>query len=87
MYCTVGEVLEMIKDDMKNVIIGDEYIEDEQEREAKIATLCDFHSGTLHGGEDSGRYKLEAIHPGTGGRRQDAHQDHTAQNKHPVRSE
>ena len=37
MYCTVGEVLEMIKDDMKNVIIGDEYIEDEQEREAKIA--------------------------------------------------
>ena len=30
MYCTVGEVLEMIKDDMKNVIIGDEYIEDEQ---------------------------------------------------------
>lgn len=40
MYCTVGEVLEMIKDDMKNVIIGDEYIEDEQEREAKIATLC-----------------------------------------------
>lgn len=41
MYCTVGEVLEMIKDDMKNVIIGDEYIEDEQEREAKIATLCE----------------------------------------------
>ena len=31
----------MIKDDMKNVIIGDEYIEDEQEREAKIATLCE----------------------------------------------
>ena len=27
MYCTVGEVLEMIKDDMKNVIIGDEYID------------------------------------------------------------
>ena len=41
MYCTVNEVLEMIKDDMKNVIIGDEYIEDEQEREEKIATLCD----------------------------------------------
>ena len=41
MYCTVGEVLEMIKDDMKNVIIGDEYIEDEQAREAKIATLCE----------------------------------------------
>lgn len=41
MYCTVEEVLEMIKDDMKNVIIGDEYIEDEQEREAKTATLCE----------------------------------------------
>lgn len=41
MYCTVEEVLGMIKDDMKNVIIGDEYIEDEQEREAKIAKLCE----------------------------------------------
>lgn len=41
MYCTVEEVLEMIKEDMKNVIIGDEYIEDEAEREAKITTLCE----------------------------------------------
>lgn len=41
MYCTVEEVLGMIKDDMRNVIIGDEYIEDGQEREAKIATLCE----------------------------------------------
>lgn len=41
MYCTVEEVLGMIKEDMRNVIIGDEYIEDEQEREAKIATLCE----------------------------------------------
>lgn len=41
MYCTVEEVLGMIKDDMRNVIIGDEYIEDEQEREAKIAMLCE----------------------------------------------
>ena len=40
MYCTVEEVLKMIKDDMKNVIIGDEYIEDAEEREAKIAELC-----------------------------------------------
>ena len=40
MYCTVEEVLEMIKDDMKNVIIGDEYIEDEKEREEKIETFC-----------------------------------------------
>ena len=41
MYCTVEEVLGMIKDDMKNVIIGDEYIEDADEREAKIAALCE----------------------------------------------
>lgn len=40
-YCTVAEVLGMIKDDMKNVIIGDEYIEDEQEQEKKIAGLCE----------------------------------------------
>lgn len=41
MYCTVEEVTQMIKDDMKNVIIGDEYIEDEREKEEKIATLCE----------------------------------------------
>lgn len=41
MYCTVEEVLGMIKDDMRNVIIGDEYIEDEQEREEKITGLCE----------------------------------------------
>lgn len=41
MYCTVEEVLEMIKDDMKDVIIGNEYIEDEQEREDKISILCE----------------------------------------------
>ena len=31
----------MIKDDMKNVIIGDEYIEDEQERNEKIAVISE----------------------------------------------
>lgn len=41
MYCTVEEVLGMIKDDMKNVIIGDEYIEDKREREEKIVRLCE----------------------------------------------
>lgn len=39
MYCTVEEMLGMIKDDLKNAIIGDEYIEDQQEREAKMAEL------------------------------------------------
>lgn len=41
MYCTVEEVTKMIKDDMMNVIIGDEYIEDKQEREAKLTKLCE----------------------------------------------
>lgn len=36
-YCTAKEVLEMLKGDMINVIIGDEYIEDEEER-IKAAT-------------------------------------------------
>lgn len=40
MYCTVAEVLGMIKEDMKNVIIGDEYIEDEQEKAEKMESLC-----------------------------------------------
>ena len=31
-YCTVSEVLDMLKADMLNVIIGDDYIEDEEER-------------------------------------------------------
>ena len=41
MYCTVEEVLGMIKEDMRNVIIGDEYIEDEKERTEKIEVLCE----------------------------------------------
>lgn len=41
MYCTAEEVLSMIKEDMRNVIIGDEYIEDEQERDEKILILCE----------------------------------------------
>ena len=31
-YCTVSEVLDMLKADMLNVVIGDDYIEDEEER-------------------------------------------------------
>lgn len=38
-YCTVGEVLDMLKADMMNVIIGDDYIEDEQERIKVITPL------------------------------------------------
>ena len=31
-YCTAAEVLDMLKEDMLNVIIGDNYIENEDER-------------------------------------------------------
>jgi phage gp36-like protein len=42
MYCTVNEVLdERIKEDMMNAIIGDEYIEDEEERLKKITPICE----------------------------------------------
>ena len=35
-YCSADEVRVMIKDDALNALIGDEYIDDEAEREAKI---------------------------------------------------
>lgn len=40
-YCTVTEVKSMIKDDAMNAIIGDEYIEDATQREAKITALIE----------------------------------------------
>lgn len=40
-YCTVSEVLDMLKTDMMNVIIGDDYIEDEQERIKAITPLAE----------------------------------------------
>ena len=40
-YCSVKEVLDMLKADMMNAIIGDEYIEDEAERLRKIEPLAD----------------------------------------------
>jgi phage gp36-like protein len=41
MYCTAGEVVEMIKEDMQNAIIGDEYIEDPEERKARMLELSE----------------------------------------------
>ncbi|SKC68320.1 gp436 family protein [Maledivibacter halophilus] len=38
-YSSMGEVREMIKDDAVNSIIGDEYIEDEAQREIKISEI------------------------------------------------
>lgn len=38
-YSTTDEVREMIKDNALNTLIGDEYIEDTAEREAKIAPI------------------------------------------------
>lgn len=40
-YCEAYEVREMLKDDALNSIIGDTYIEDENEREAKIAPIVE----------------------------------------------
>lgn len=41
MYCTVKDVTDMLKDDMSNVIIGNEYIEDEEERKRKLEALAE----------------------------------------------
>lgn len=40
MYCTVEDVSAMIKDDAKDSIIGDEYIEDAEKRNEKLDQLC-----------------------------------------------
>lgn len=40
-YCTRQEVREMLKDDALNALIGDEYIDDPAEREAKIGPIID----------------------------------------------
>lgn len=41
MYCTEQDVLKMIKTDMWSSIIGDEYIEDPDERVAKMTELTE----------------------------------------------
>lgn len=40
MYCTVDEVLSMLKDDMIDVILGPDFIEDAGERREKITPFC-----------------------------------------------
>ena len=39
MYCTAGEVLDRIRDDMIDTILGPDLIEDQEERKEKI-TAC-----------------------------------------------
>lgn len=39
-YCTEQETIGMIKDDMASAIIGDEYIEDPEERRKKLVDLA-----------------------------------------------
>lgn len=41
MYCTVEECIGMIKADMWGTIIGDEYIEDDGEKQERISTLAE----------------------------------------------
>lgn len=40
-YCTVQDILDMLKDDMLNVIIGDDYIEDAEERIKAVTPLAE----------------------------------------------
>jgi len=41
LYCSIEEVRKTIKDDALNALIGDEYIEDEAEREQKIIPIIE----------------------------------------------
>ncbi len=41
MYCTAADVRELIKDDLINELIGNEYRDDETEQEALLAPLLD----------------------------------------------
>lgn len=41
MYCSVDEVRKSIKDDALNALIGDEYIEDPNERELRITPIIE----------------------------------------------
>lgn len=41
MYCTVEECIGMIKADMWGAIIGDEYIEDDEEKQERISGLAE----------------------------------------------
>ncbi len=41
MYCTAADVRELLKDDLVNALIGDQYISDEEEREALLAPLLE----------------------------------------------
>ena len=63
-YCTVGEVLDMLKADMMNVIIGDDYIEDEQERIKVISPLAEQAVGDAEAEIDgylAKRYKVPFV--------------------------
>ena len=40
-YCSVDEVIDMIKDDLMNQIIGNSYIEDVEERKAALRPLTE----------------------------------------------
>lgn len=39
-YCTVEEVLSMIKEDLKSSILGSDYVEDAEERNRLLLPLC-----------------------------------------------
>ena len=60
-YCTKAEVREMLKDDALNTIIGDSYIEDEAEREAKAGVIIEAAIADAEGEIDGYLAKRYAV--------------------------
>jgi len=60
-YSTQQEVRDMVKDDALNTIIGDTFIEDPAEREAKIAPIIDQAIGDADGEIDGYLAKRYAV--------------------------
>lgn len=40
-YCTVSEVLDMLKGDAKDILLGDQYLEDEEEKNIRMRELTE----------------------------------------------
>lgn len=65
-YCSAEEVRTMIKDDLVNAILGDEYIDDVSEREAKLMELSEgaiLDADAEINGYLSKRYRLPFDNP------------------------
>lgn len=52
-YCNAADVRAMLKDDLINSLLGDQYIRDEAEREQRLLPLIEAAAGTVSIGADS----------------------------------